>query len=65
VTEALDLAVAKVSEDTDEALAHAKTLPEAIAAIVAPSSTPATTTSSAPTSASYSPIGRGRSPTST
>ena len=36
VTEALDLAVAEVSEDTDEALARVKTLPDAIAVIVAP-----------------------------
>ncbi len=36
VTEALDLAVAELSEATGEALAHAKTLPEAIAVIVAP-----------------------------
>jgi AcrR family transcriptional regulator len=36
VTEALDLAVAELSEDTDEALADAKTLSEAIAVIVGP-----------------------------
>ena len=36
VTEALDLAVAELSEATEDALAHAKTLPEAIAVIVAP-----------------------------
>ena len=36
VTEALNLAVAELSEATDRALADAKTLPEAIAVIVAP-----------------------------
>ncbi len=36
VTEALDLAVAELSQSTDEALDSAKTLPEAIAVIVAP-----------------------------
>ena len=36
VGEALDLAVAELSEATGEALAHANTLPEAIGVIVAP-----------------------------
>lgn len=36
VNEALDLAVAELSKDTGEALARAKTLPEAIAVIVRP-----------------------------
>jgi TetR/AcrR family transcriptional regulator, lmrAB and yxaGH operons repressor len=36
VSEALDLAVAELSQDTSEALAHADTRPQAIAAIVAP-----------------------------
>jgi TetR/AcrR family transcriptional regulator, lmrAB and yxaGH operons repressor len=36
VTEALDLAVAELSEATGEALAHAQTLPEAITVIIAP-----------------------------
>jgi TetR/AcrR family transcriptional repressor of lmrAB and yxaGH operons len=36
VSEALDLAVAQLSEATGEALAHAQTLPDAVAVIVAP-----------------------------
>ncbi len=36
VSEALDLAVAELSEATGEALAHAQTLPDAIGVIVAP-----------------------------
>jgi TetR/AcrR family transcriptional regulator, lmrAB and yxaGH operons repressor len=36
VTEALDLAAAELSQATDEALARAETLPEAIAVILAP-----------------------------
>ena len=36
VTEALDLAAAELSQATEEALANAKTLPEALAVIVAP-----------------------------
>ena len=86
VTEALDLAVAELSQATRRGARQRRNTPEAIAVGVGPlarpargarlrsrlphspqplSTPPPATTSSAPTSASCSPAGRPRSPTST